>query len=81
MHVASPVTRVFQRFAAQPAAAAHAKPIAEEDRSTPRTPTAWPARRNEPFKLPSPEIERVAEQVIRTIDRRVVAQRERMGRR
>jgi hypothetical protein len=80
MHVAPPVTRVFQHFAAQPAVA-HPQPVAEENRTTPRTPTAWPTRRNEPFKLPAPEVERVAEQVIRTIDRRVVAQRERMGRR
>lgn len=34
-----------------------------------------------PFALPQPEVKRVAEQVIREIDHRLTAQRERMGRR
>ncbi len=34
-----------------------------------------------PVTLPAPEIKRVAEQVMREIDRRVIARRERMGRR
>jgi hypothetical protein len=44
------------------------------------TPAAFP----EPAKtvtLPAPEVKRVAEQVMREIDRRVIARRERMGRR
>jgi hypothetical protein len=40
----------------------------------------WPAA-PKPSMLPEPEVARVAEQVIRAIDRRALAQRERMGRR
>jgi hypothetical protein len=48
--------------------------------------TGWGSRASlpvapKPFALPEPEVKRVAEQVIREIDHRIIAQRERMGRR
>jgi hypothetical protein len=44
------------------------------------TPAAFPEL-PKPVTLPAPEIKRVAEQVMREIDRRVIARRERMGKR
>jgi hypothetical protein len=43
-------------------------------------PSAWPAARKE-VSLPEPEVARVAEHVLRSIERRAIAQRERQGRR
>jgi hypothetical protein len=76
-----------ERILPQPAPPKHEQAPRSEDQSTSTTTQAadgWgtPFTRQEtpqPIRLPAPEIHRVAEQVMREIDHRITAQRERRG--
>jgi len=80
--IAPPVARVFQQPAARQATPPAQEIVARDSEVfAKKHRVEWPARRNEPVALPAQEVDRVTEQVLRTIDRRVAAQRERRGRR
>jgi hypothetical protein len=80
---AEPAERILPRtLPPQPGAGASRTHAADN----PSTETGWGTRAilpalPKPFSLPEPEVKRVTEQVIREIDHRITAQRERMGRR
>ncbi len=80
------IERVLPRAAGTPADKPAGTSAAGRSASRPALDTGWgtpPAipQQPAPITLPAPEIRRVADQVMREIDHRIIAQRERMGRR
>lgn len=57
----------------------HLRPEPQPDTGSPTVPARTPPRQD--VRLPDHQIERITDQVIRTLDHRVIAWRERMGRR
>lgn len=58
---------------------AHLRPERQPDAGSPAVPARTPSRQD--VRLPDHQIERITDQVIRTLDHRLIAWRERMGRR
>jgi hypothetical protein len=83
MAAPEPVARILRAVAPEPSLDRAAKPAAT---SAPAPDPGWgspislPAA-SKPFTLPAAEVKRVTEQVIREIDHRIIARRERMGKR
>jgi hypothetical protein len=82
--IARPVERIVQsnrKATTSSPPEVHSDISHHEPTSASVTKGEWPSVRKEPITLPETEVSRLADQVIRTIDRRVLAQRERLGRR